>query len=121
MAKGRAKQDAYEAALQALGKDLARRAKSRCELSGERTSLTIYDLEGSKAEPSLAHVVMVSDTVLDHLAGKNLKRQELHYLDTAVWSELAPVRRTAVRVLEQIDETWARDAIDNAHSMDDAS
>jgi len=120
MAKGREKHDEYQAALQGLGRDLARRAKSRCELSDEPGSLVTFDLEGPKVEPSLGHVVLVSSVVADHLEGRNLKGAALHYLNTAVWSDVSAVRRAAIRILEQVDEPWARDAIDNARMMDGA-
>ncbi len=118
MAKGRDKHDAYLNALNLLGKDLARRAKSKCELSEESGTLSLYDLEGSKVEPSLDHVVLISPMVRDHLEGRNLKSETLHYLQQAVWSDLAPVRRAAVQILEQVDEPWAEEAIENARMMD---
>lgn len=121
MSTGKAKHDAYHNALNLLGKDLTRRAKSRCELSGESGSLVIFDLEGAKVEPSLEHVVLVSHTVRDLLDGIGLKDQPLHFLETAVWSAETPIRRAAVRILEQVDEPWARDAIDNAHMMDEST
>ncbi len=118
MAKGRDKHDAYLDALNGLGKDLARRARSKCELSEESGPLQIFDLEGPKVEPSLDHVVMVCPLVFDHLEGRQLKSETLHYLQTAVWSEITPVRRAAVRILEQIDEPWAEEAIENAKMID---
>jgi protein PhnA len=119
MAKGRDKQDAYEAALQRLGRDLARRAKSKCELTGASGTLRTVDLEGPKVEPDLDHVVLVSPLVSDHLKGRGLQnRNELHYLESAVWSDLSPVRRAAIAILSQIDEPWAEEAIENANMME---
>ena len=118
MARGREKHEAYQQALNLLGKDLARRARSRCELSEERGSLVIYDLEDSSVEPSLEHVIMVSPTVKEHLDGKNLEGNNTRYLENAVWSELPAVRRAAIRILEQVNEIWAREALDNARMMD---
>lgn len=121
MAKGRDKHDAYLDALNWLGKDLARRAKSKCELTGESGTLQIFDLEGPKVEPDLEHVVLVCSLAVDHLEGRQLKSETLHYLQTAIWSDLTPVRRAAVRILEQIDEPWAEEAIENAKMMDASS
>ena len=121
MSKGREKHAAYEEALSLLGRDLARRSKSRCELSGERGTLVVVDLEGSKVEPSLGHVVMVSPTVAEHLAGDNLEGAPLHYLETAVWSDVSAVRRAAIQILERLDAPWARDAIENARMMENAA
>lgn len=119
MATGRDRHDAYLAALAALGRDLARRARSKCELTGTAGSLVTIDLEGSDVEPDLEHVVLVSPHVAEHLAGRNLD-EALHYLEQAVWSPEPAVRRAAVRILKQVDEPWSRDAIDNARVMDAA-
>tara|TARA_B100000609_G_scaffold159336_2_gene130898 strand:+ start:5438 stop:5824 length:387 start_codon:yes stop_codon:yes gene_type:complete len=118
VAKGKDKHNAYQNALQLLGKDLARRAKSKCELSGTPGTLRIFDLEGFGTEPSLDHTLMVCPEVAAHLEHKGLKGAALHYLETAVWSELPVIRRAAVRILEAVDEPWAREAIDNAKMMD---
>ena len=119
MAKGRAKHDEYKDALSLLGKDLARRAGRKCELTGESGRLLTYDLEEARPEPELDEVVLVCEKVIDHLEGRNLHPNELHYLNEAVWSSEKPVRRAAIRILEQIDEPWAQDAIDNARMMDE--
>lgn len=119
MAKGRAKQDAYEEALNWLGKDLARRAKSKCELTGEPGTLSIFDLEGPKVEPDLSHVVLVCPMVVDHLEGRGLdKRNDLHYLETSAWSAEPAIRRATIRILEQINAPWAEEALENAKMME---
>lgn len=118
IAKGREKHQAYLDALNLLGKDLARRAKSKCELSEESGTLEIFDLEGPDAEPDLNHVLLVSPKVAEYLGGKSLKGANLRYLETTVWSTQPAIRRAAVRILERIDEAWAHDAIQNAHSME---
>ena len=117
MAKGREKHQAYLNALNLLGKDLARRAKSKCELSEEPGTLQIFDLEGPDLEPDLDHLVMVCPQVAEHLNGKGLDRVSVHYLETAVWSTETAIRRAAIRILERFDESWAREAIENAKSM----
>ena len=118
MAKGQAKHQTYVDALNLLGKDLARRAKSKCELSGEPGTLEIVDLEGSDVEPALEHVVMVSEEVAGYLNGRTVSGGSVRYLETSVWSTEPAIRRAAIRILERIDEPWALEAIDNAKSMD---
>ncbi|MFT6396912.1 MAG: protein PhnA [Bradymonadia bacterium] len=117
MATGRAKHDAYKAALSMLGKDLARRAKSKCELSGAAGSLVTVDLNSAAQDPDLHSVVLVCAGVAEQIAGRQLD-QALYYLNDAVWSPEPAVRLAACMVLEQIDEPWARDALDNAKLMD---
>ena len=118
MAKGQAKHQTYVDALNRLGKDLARRAKSKCELSGEPGTLQIFDLEGSDKEPDLEHVLMVSEEVASYLGGKKVSGGNVRYLENAVWSTESAIRRAAICILERIDEPWALEAIDNAKSMD---
>ena len=118
MAKGQAKHQTYVDALNLLGKDLARRAKSKCELSGEPGTLEIVDLEGSDVEPSLEHVVMVSEEVAGYLNGRTVSGGAVRYLENAGGSTEPAIRRAAIRILECIDEPWALEAIDNAKSMD---
>ena len=117
MAKGREKHQSYLDALNLLGKDLARRAKSKCELSLEPGTLQIFDLQGPDVEPELDHLVMVCPQVTQHLNGKEIERASVHYLETAVWSTEIAVRKAAIRILEQINEGWAHEAIENAKSM----
>lgn len=120
MAAGREKQIAYREKLTRLGKDLARRAKSKCELSGERGSLVTVDLDEASQEPDLATVVLVAPQVAEHIAGRNLD-EPLHYLNDAVWSPETAVRLAAETILLQIDASWARDALDNVRLMNASS
>lgn len=119
MSRGRELHDEYLAALNSLGRDLARRARSKCELCGEAGKLVPYDMEGSAAEPSLDHVVLVTPELAEALkTGRIGDANALRFLETAVWSDLAVVRRAAVLLLELIDEPWADEAIENARTMD---
>lgn len=119
MAKGRDKHQNYLAALNLLGKPLARRSGRKCEVSEQTGSLVIFDLESSKVEPHLDHVVLVSASIKDMLAGGVVDETELRFLENAVWSTVIPVRRAAVCLLERIEAPWARTAIENAQMMDD--
>ena len=118
MAKGREKHEAYQDALNQLGKDLARRAGRRCELSEVPGTLVIHDLEGVKVSPHLDHVLLVSPTLKASLDGGPIDENAVRYLENAVWSPLQVVRRAAVQPLERIDSPWAADAIDNARNME---
>lgn len=117
MAKGRDKHQAYLDALNLLGKDLARRAKSKCELLGDNDDLRAYDLSGGEDEPSLDHVVLICAKARAALDGKVRDANDLRALETIVWSDLLPVRIAASRILEKLDEDWAREALENAKTM----
>lgn len=121
MAKGRDKHQNYLGALNLLGKELARRSGRKCELSEQSGSLVIHDLESSKVEPDMDHVVLVSSAIKRALEGGTVDAAELRFLENAVWSTVKPVRRAAVCLLERIDEPWAQEAIDNARVMADSN
>jgi protein PhnA len=118
MSKGRQKHQDYLGALSLLGKDLARRAKSKCELSEEAGTLVTYDLEGPDSAPSMEHVLLVSPVVQGYLDGGKFEAESLRYLENVVWSTEPAIRHAAIRLLERIEAPWAHDAIDNARSME---
>ena len=118
MAKGREKHQAYKDALNLLGKELARRAGRRCELSEVSGPLVIHDLEGAKVVPDLDHVLLVSPMMKESLDGGRIDENAMRCLENAVWSPLSAVRRAAVSILERIDAPWASDALEYASTMD---
>ncbi|MGJ8673648.1 phnA protein [Rubritalea sp.] len=120
MAKG---YDTNQARLQALslfGKDLARRAKSKCELSGESgVSLKTYEIEPTASEPDYDKCLLVSEAVLDQLKHpKSIQSKQWRgVLAELIWSELPAQQVMAYRLLEFIakNESWAQDVIDEAY------
>lgn len=116
MAKGHEIHQARVAALQALGKDLARRAKSKCELTGASgVPLRAYEIPPVAAEPSLDHTLLVSESCLGALERpKSLAGQEWRCLAETVWSELPAAQVVAWRMLKVLAsrEDWARDVLD---------
>lgn len=117
MAKGRDKHQAYLDALNLLGKDLARRAKSKCELLEESDELRPYDLSAGEKEPSLDHVVLICAKAREAIEGKVRSPNDFRALESIVWSDLLPIRQAASRILEKIDDDWAREALENAKTM----
>ena len=117
MAKGRDKHQAYLDALNGFGKQLARRAGRKCELSGASGSLVIYDLIGPTKSPELTHILLVSEPLKQSLEGANLVGAELRFLENSVWSTEPAIRRASGKLLSRINEDWARSAIENAEMM----
>lgn len=103
-------------ALQAIGKDLARRAKSKCELTGAAgVPLRPYEVPPVAAEPDLERTLLVSEDcheVLEH--PKRLAGRQWQCLAEVVWSELPVVQVVAWRLLNELAkrEDWAREALD---------
>ena len=120
MAKGRDKHQAYLDALNGFGKQLARRAGRKCELSGATGPLVVYDLIGPPKAPELTHILLVTESLQQVLDGAKLVGEELRFLENCVWSTEPAVRHASVKLLSRINEDWARSAIENADMMDGA-
>ena len=104
-------------ALQGMGKDLARRAKSRCEITGAAgLKLWPYEVPPVGAEPDIERTILVSEACLEMLDHPNrLRGREWQCLAEAVWSDNPAVQVTAWRMLRELAkrEDWAREALDN--------
>ncbi len=103
-------------ALQGIGKDLARRAKSKCELTGAAgVPLRPYEVPPVGADPELDRTILISEAchqVLEH--PKRLSGREWQCLGEMVWSELPAVQVVAWRMLHELAkrEDWAREVLD---------
>ncbi|BDS05804.1 hypothetical protein NT6N_08440 [Oceaniferula spumae] len=119
MAKGYDTNQQRQMALSAFGKDLARRAKSKCELSGASgVPLVIYEIPPAPAEPDFNRCLMVSEDVLDQINKPNkIIPDQWRRLGELIWSDIPAVQIMAVRLLSHIakQENWAQDIIDDAH------
>jgi protein PhnA len=117
MAKGHEVHQARSMALQRLGKDLARRAKSKCELSGEAgVPLRAYEVSPVAAEPELDRTILVSEACFAALERPGtLTGQSWRCLVETVWSEVPAVQVVAWRMLQVLAkrEDWARQALDD--------
>ena len=123
MAKGYDSNQERLQALSLLGKDLARRAKSKCELSGESgVSLKTYEIEPIPKQPDFEKCLLVSEDVLDQLQRpKSLKAEQWRRLGELIWSELSAQQMMAHRILTHIAKTkpWAQNILDEAYLDDE--
>jgi protein PhnA len=116
MAKGYDTHQARGLALQAIGKDLARRAKSKCELTGAAgVPLRAYEVPPVGGAPDLERTLLLSEAchdVLEH--PKRLAGRGWQCLAEMVWSDFPAVQVVAWWMLNQLAKTedWARDALD---------
>lgn len=104
-------------ALAGLGKELSRRARSRCELCGDSTSLEVVEVPPATEEPDPDRAVMVCARCRPAVDGGRMRGEPdtWRFLAEAVWSETAPVQVAAVRATRRLAEEgvdWAREALD---------
>ncbi len=105
-------------ALSALGRNLARRARSNCELceaSGVR--LDPLEVPPLPEEPELEHTVLICERCTAALDGGSMAAEEWRVLETVMWSEVPAVQVCAVRLLRALAEEtpWAREALEGLY------
>ena len=119
MARGRDRHQAKLAAVQALGRPLNRRARSRCELCEASTSLKVVEVEGNPHDaPHEDWALMLCDRCASLMDARRLDPADLRFLETTVWSELQPAQILAVRIVRKLaDEgtVWASDVLDGLY------
>lgn len=124
MAKGREAHDERVAHLNSFGKELARRAKSKCELcevAGEK--LAIIEIPPVPREPDLARCVMLCEGC--QMAVENPKKFQAgdHWrcLAQTVWSEVPAVQALAIRLLKRQEDSqvWARETLETVFPDED--
>jgi protein PhnA len=116
MAKGYELHQARMMALQGMGKDLARRAKSRCEITGAAgVPLWPYEVPPVGAEPDIDRTILISPSCREMLEHpERLCGHEWQCLTETVWSDMPAVQVTAWRMLRELAkrEDWAREALE---------
>ena len=116
MGKGYETHHSRVLALQRLGKDLARRAKSRCELTGAAgVSLRPYEVPPVGEDPDMDRTLLISEACHEVLEKPDqLKGREWQCLAEVVWSEMPAVQVVAWRMLNYLAkrEDWAREVIE---------
>lgn len=111
MARGRDKHQARLDAINLLGKDLARRAKRKCELCEEADELRPYDTAPDD-EPELDTLILMCARCRNIAGGAEADPRTLRFLETAVWNEHAHIAAKARELLSAVDAQWARDTLD---------
>lgn len=116
MGKGFEQHQSKQLALQALGKDLARRAKSKCELTGVAgVPLRPYEVPPVTSEPDLDRTLLLSEKCHEALAKpEKLSGRSWQCLVEMVWSEMPAIQVVSWRMLQQLAkrEDWARETLE---------
>lgn len=118
MAKGFDQHQQRVAGLNHLGKDLARRAKSKCELTGEAgVALHIYEVPPSGADADIDRCLLISPACREAIEKpKTLAGQQWRCLAETIWAELPAAQVMAWRMLSVLarNEDWARETLENS-------
>lgn len=116
MAKGYEIHQMRQLLLQGLGKDLTRRAKSKCELTGVAgVALRAYEVPPVPEIPDLERTLLLSDACHAVIQRpQTLNGREWHCLAEAVWSDFPALQVLAWRMLSHLAsrEAWAREILD---------
>lgn len=111
MAKGYDKHRARQDAVALLGKDLARRARRKCELCEDADDLRPHDTAPSD-EPSLQTLALLCSRCRAVATGRRDDPRTMRFLEGSVWSEVEVVAQLARTILADVDASWARDTLD---------
>lgn len=119
MSKGYARNQERIQELNSFGKDLTRRAKSKCELcETSGVKLSIYEVPPFADEPEFERCMLICESCASALSNvKKAPIAQMRFLENAIWSEVSAVKATAIYLLRVFaDKTpWAREALDNVY------
>ena len=119
MGKGYETNQARLGVLQSFGKDLARRAKSTCELSlAKGVPLKIYEVPPVAAEPDFDRCLFLSEPTIAALEKPALLvADDWRHLGELIWVENPLVQLMTVRILNYLAKSndWCREIVEEAY------
>ena len=119
MVRGYDANQARKQALSSLGRHLARRARSKCELC-ERggISLAPWEVPPVPDEPDLERTLLICGRCRDGADGGTLDAKDWRFIEGGVWSTFAPVQVTSVRLIRRLGDSgvdWAQMTIESLY------
>ncbi len=114
MAKGLDRHQAHKQAVAALGKNLSRRASSRCELCEATQGLAVIEVF-ARDEPDEETAILACERCRTALSKGPDPQDNLRALEGSAWSEVTPVQVAAVRLLQALSNAeiaWAQQTLD---------
>ena len=119
MAKGFQKDRARRRQVAGLGKNLVRRAGKKCELCGvSGEPMEVVEVQPAPEIPDESHATLLCAPCRDGVLGGPLEEGRWRFLENAVWSEVAAVQVTAVRLLRRLGDEgahWPADLLDTVY------
>lgn len=123
MAKGYELAKERKDKLNLFGKNLARRAKSTCELCGiSGEGLHIHEVKPIGDEPNYDQCLFICESCRDLLSQiDKADENQLRFLNEAIWSEVPIVKALALKIANMYkgEYSWVEDLIDTAYVEDE--
>lgn len=123
MAKG---YDMYKERLDKVtgfGRELTRRAKSKCELcEATGVKLSVFEVPPVQEEPEVERCIFICDDCRDKIEKlKKVKENDLRFLSSSIWSEVPMVRAFSIYLLKNISGKfgWAEDMLGDLYIDED--
>ena len=108
MARGLDKHRERQEAVANLGRQLARRSRSKCELCGENPGgLSPWEVPPVEEEPCLDETLLLCERCREGALGGDLDEREWRFLEEAIWSELEPAKVMAFKLLMKLEAAGA--------------
>ena len=120
MAKGRDEHEEKVRLLNSFGKDLARRARSKCELCEEGgKKLAVFVVPPESRIPRMDRCLLLCSDCLEQSRDPKKFSAGEHWrvLAKTVWSEVPMVQVMAARLLRRLSgsQVWARESLDSLY------
>lgn len=123
MAKGYDEYQARQAAVNLLGKELARRSRSHCELCNARgVPLSVFEVPPELPERGAEAALFLCEECRSQLDNpRQFDATRWRFLTERVWSETPAVQVLAVRLLRRLsaEEGWAATALEDLYLDDE--
>jgi len=111
MAKGYEANKQHQAEIQALGKELGRRAHFVCEWCGAKEGLGPVDTAPTQ-EPEVENLILLCHGCRALHDGGDEDPNRLRHLEGPLWSSEPVVARTAAQLLRRLGAQWAEEIIE---------
>lgn len=125
MAKGYDLARERENKLNLFGKNLARRAKSKCELcSCDGEKLNIHEIKPIEEEPDYERVLLLCNSCIEKLTKLDkLGENDFRFLNETIWSETPIIKALSVKIAYIIKEkySWVEDLLDTIWIEDEVN
>jgi protein PhnA len=104
--------------LSILGRELARRSGSKCELClAAGVKLNVFELPPVSGNPDPGRCVFICDICSSGIANPLKIKEHWHCLNESIWSEVRPVKLLSVILLKKISDqnSWAGSLLENIY------